>query len=119
MIKHTGFAFVFVLAACGGPPVEEVQPSPLSAATPIPTDRFNADEFAYEVEALDESDWTLQFTDPDPVIRQEAIDLLAESGDLRHRDMLELALSDPHAGVREAAFEALEELGINLEDEPL
>ncbi len=55
-------------------------------------------------------DWPLLLTDPDPRVRQAAIDLLVDSGERGYPEFLELALYDTHPGVREAAAEALEEL---------
>lgn len=118
MIKPTGLVLTFTLAACGGPPDQE-QTQQLSPETTIPVDYLVNEDVIFEVETIDETDWVIQFTDPDPIIRQEAIDLLVESDDLTHVELLELALSDPHPGVREAAEEALEDLGVSLEDEPL
>ena len=59
----------------------------------------------------DHGDVLLLMTDPDPTIRQDVIDAILEAGAVSYRELLRAALHDPHAGVREAAAEALEELG--------
>ena len=58
------------------------------------------------------SDTELQLlaTDPDPLVRQELVDALLDTGDPVYRPLLESALLDPSETVRQAAREALEEL---------
>ena len=52
----------------------------------------------------------LLLTDPDPSVRQEAIDVLGERGRADVRAHLDAARSDPHPGVRQAAHDALAEI---------
>lgn len=108
--------FAITLAACGGPPAKErgesaLAPQPDASSAPQILSVVNeASEF--EDISVADQEWILLITDSDPIVRQEAIDALVDTEVLSNVGLLELALSDPHPGVREAAQEALEELGV-------
>ena len=107
-----------LLAACGGPPAPtpEAMESQATLSSPGATRTMltthSVEDLNRDQDHLPEPDWLLMFTDPDPVVRQVAIDMIVDARNLDKTGWLELALSDPHGGVREAAAEALEELGI-------
>ena len=130
MTKPVLLTVTCLLAACGGPPVDvshtlnksgEFKEVPVTVSEPRAQEDFGRSETMVYVEwdegdvlhVEDETDWVLLLNDPDPDIRQDAIDELLEIGGSEYVTFIELALSDPHPGVREAAAEALEELGVN------
>lgn len=73
------------------------------------------DEDAVDETRLDEAsldELQLGLTDADPYVRQAVIDEVLWLRRKEAEPYLRAALSDPHAGVRQAAEEALEEMGL-------
>lgn len=141
-LTASGLALVMTitLAACGGPPdvsgqragerqtkavkedgvdtVADVYAVNEEVSNDMP-DLWSSDDYERDgaiAELLEAAspadDIYLLLTDPDHRVRQEVLDLLAESGDADHAVYAEAALVDPHPAVRDAAAEALEEIGI-------
>ena len=61
-------------------------------------------------EPLEEATWLLLLTDADMRVRQETVDRLVDIGTDQARELLRLALYDPHPAVRQAAEQGLAEL---------
>ena len=105
-----------MLAACGGPPATSVQQERATTQVTRSIETTETPEKAAQLtqdlenQISRDSDLILWLTDPDPTVRQDAIDAIVESATTAHIALLRDALKDPHAGVREAAAEALEEL---------